>query len=463
MQARDGGPPPAAVNILLLEGTADLAALERRADTLQAVVSADTMIVGLGGPSPSTRRRWWFPPRGNAPECRIPLLAPAEAVALMAARTDLDAIAFLPANELCAAPPWRRLHGDPDAIIPWPVHAQFPDRSCAEPKAAVEGWMMAAGLARRVLGAMPPGPWRLSQIAPRLLSPGSGARWRSAAAEGTLPPQPFEGPSKAVSVLALIPHFGCEDWLEGAIGSLVAQTRPPDAIAVIDDGSAAPPTAACRAYPGVTLLRSGENVGPYRLIQQVIEESEFTAYLFQDADDWSCVDRIELLLAAAAQSGAELVGTQEIRVSCDGMFRPAAYPLDVNRASRRKLAHPLLHPTSLAGGALLRRIGGFSSGLRFGGDTEFLYRAVFDARIVNIPFFSYFRRDRPESLANSGKTGLRSRSRRSLLRTLHRRAASNLKLRNEGYPLDLAPMARRGPIALSHILGPRLPSRCDER
>ena len=38
------------------------------------------------------------------------------------------------------------------------------------------------------------------------------------------------------------------------------------------------------------------------------------------------------------------------------------------------------------------RLNGFATGLRYSGDTEFLYRAVFDGRIRNSPDFSYFHR-----------------------------------------------------------------------
>ena len=52
-----------------------------------------------------------------------------------------------------------------------------------------------------------------------------------------------------------------------------------------------------RRHPGVTLLHAAENVGPYRLVQQVIDDTDYDAYLFQDADDWSAPDRLEQLLA----------------------------------------------------------------------------------------------------------------------------------------------------------------------
>ncbi|MBE9188625.1 glycosyltransferase family 2 protein, partial [Microcoleus sp. LEGE 07076] len=137
-------------------------------------------------------------------------------------------------------------------------------------------------------------------------------------------------------VLAVIPHFGCEHFLRRCLQSLVTQTRPLDGIVVIDDGSESPPVDIVREFPGVTLLASALNVGPYRLIQQVIEQTDYDAYLFQDADDWSSCDRLELLLAAAENHGAKLVGTQELRVFEDDRVLPVVYPLNVSAALAAK-------------------------------------------------------------------------------------------------------------------------------
>jgi glycosyltransferase involved in cell wall biosynthesis len=103
-------------------------------------------------------------------------------------------------------------------------------------------------------------------------------------------------------VVALVPHHACEAWLEHCLASLVAQTRPLDGIVVIDDASAEPPAHIVARFPGVTLLTAASNVGPYRLVQQVIDRTDADAYLFQDADDWSAPDRLERLLLASSRT-----------------------------------------------------------------------------------------------------------------------------------------------------------------
>ena len=257
-------------------------------------------------------------------------------------------------------------------------------------------------------------------------------------------------------VLAVIPHFRCEQFLHRCLQSLVTQTRPLDGIVVIDDGSESPPTDIVREFPGVTLLASALNVGPYRLIQQVIYQTDYDAYLFQDADDWSSSDRLELLLAAAENYGAELVGTQELRVFEDDRLLPVVYPLNVNAALAEKPGHPLLHPTSLVSRNLVLRLGGFATGLRFSGDTEFLLRSQFAATIVNIPDYGYFRRHREGSLTTDRETGLDAPVRLELIQQLRKRAIANTSAVREGKLPDLRPLKTAGAIELNYITGSAL-------
>ena len=262
--------------------------------------------------------------------------------------------------------------------------------------------------------------------------------------------------TRASSVAALVPHFECEEWLGDALETLVAQTRPPDAIFVIDDASASPPTELVACHPGVTLVRAERNVGPYRLVQQVIDDFEFDAYLFQDADDWSSTERLELLLASAEESGAELIGTQEVRVFCEEPEAVAIeWPYDVNaELARRPTAFCLLHPTSLVSGDLVRQLGGFATGLRFSGDAEFLRRAAHVARVVNIPQHCYFRRIRSGSLTTGAATGLDSPERKRVMEALWQRARSNAELVAVGRTPRLEPYATAEPVALEHVAGP---------
>ncbi len=278
------------------------------------------------------------------------------------------------------------------------------------------------------------------------------------------PLAPLDRPSytwpKAPTVLALIPHWRCEAWLPRCLASLHQQTHPLTNIVVIDDASAQPPLEIVQRFENVTLLTALEQVGPYRLIQSVIDATDYHAYLFQDADDWSSGDRLATLLQTARTHGAALVGSQEIRVLEPQLqLQTVGYPLDVNLALAQGPGHPLLHPTSLVTRCLVQQLGGFATGLRFGGDTEFLLRAQWRARIVNSPRYCYFRRKRPDSLTTAVDTGLDSPARQALTQTLKARAIANHQAAQHHHPLDLCPLKTAPPISLRHIWGPTLRMR----
>jgi glycosyltransferase involved in cell wall biosynthesis len=267
--------------------------------------------------------------------------------------------------------------------------------------------------------------------------------------------------AKESRVLALIPHYQCEEWLEDALASLEQQTRPLDAIVVIDDASEHPPLEIVKRHPHVTLLHAERNVGPYRLVQQVIEETDYDAYLFQDADDWSAPDRLEKLLAAGEKTGAELIGTQEIRVFCEEPeVTPIAWPLDVHKQFAAKpTAFPLLHPTSIVTRDLVMALGGFASGLRFSGDAELLRRAQHIAKVVNIEDHCYYRRIRENSLTTASATGLRSPIRQQVMELLWEQARRNAAAAAAGQTPDLSPIRTAPPVRLRQLAGPALSGR----
>jgi glycosyltransferase involved in cell wall biosynthesis len=266
---------------------------------------------------------------------------------------------------------------------------------------------------------------------------------------------------KDCTVLALIPHFECEQYLDDCLAALTAQTRPLDGIVVIDDASREAPLEIVRRYKNVTLMRSDENSGPYRLVQQVINDTDYDAYLFQDADDWSAPDRLEQLLEHAEATGADMIGSQEVRVFCDEPeVVPIQWPLDGNEQFKeRATAFPLLHPTTLVGRQALLAGGGYSMGLRFGGDAEFLRRVHHVARCVNTPRHLYFRRIRQGSLTTAPATAIGTPARKQLMEETFARANANEERVALGQAPDLSPL-RPGPgIKLRRLAGPKLHTR----
>ncbi len=367
-------------------------------------------------------------------------------------------IAYLPETAGPCIPQWETIA--PEGLTALGTTVQYPRNTARVQQRKAGGWACTTGTAMDLLkSTASPEEWSLAQLVNKDIHP---LRCRSFSfptpSGGT-----FEGESgpeitTRSKVLAVIPHYKCEPWLARCLESMVRQTRPPDAVVVVDDGSNQPPLDIVKQFPAVTLLRTRENVGPYRIIQQVIQETAFDAYLFQDADDWSPLDRLQLLLEGAERSRAQLIGSQEMRVMCTSgaphHIQPVCYPLDVNRALEEKAGHALLHPTSLVSRNLVMRAGGFATGLRFGGDTEFLYRAATLGRVVNIPAFGYFRRHRDHSLTTGPSSGLGSPARLELQAQLKEMYRENKQRRLKGLPPRSEPLRKAPPVALDHVYGP---------
>ncbi|MDJ0839292.1 MAG: glycosyltransferase family 2 protein [Acidobacteriota bacterium] len=383
---------------------------------------------------------------------------------------ETERLAFLPA-ELPASPlPWSRL-GD-DSLMPWIAETTFPEAESTPGDFLARGWLAATGLLREPAEKGIDFTWDPLSIAEanrRLNRPVTWLSWRPASGYPKPEPADLEPPLTSSSrIAALVPHYRGEEWLAQCIDALVKQTRPLDAIVVVDDASETPPVEIVKQFPSITLLRSERNSGPYRLVQEVIRRTGFDGYLFQDADDWSAADRLELLLTEAERTGASLIGGQECRMlygedlgpaaelAPNGMILPFGFPIDANAAHQILPSYAVLHATSLLARSLWSRLGGFATGLRFGGDTEFQLRATLVSRVVNIPDYIYYRRVHSASLTGSGETGMVSDARMQVRRRITRQALANTEAKRKGEKPDLTPLETAEPASLHHITGPRL-------
>ena len=377
-------------------------------------------------------------------------------------------VGLLPVGASFSDPRWHELPRNSEFVMAWVPPASLPKHSWqAHPSFTTSthaiGWLASTAFLAKLSGLGPPTGWTLLRLAEAARKASQPLRWLSSPATASADGAAVVIGARPVltrnsSVLALVPHYRCEEWLFDCLASVAAQTHSPEGIVIIDDGSEVPPAEIVRQFPQVTLLAASENGGPFRLMQQVINDTSYDAYLFQDADDWSAQDRLAILLAEAERTGAELVGCQELQILWEeGKDLPVCYPSDVNAAlSEQPPRYPLLLPTSLASRDLVMRLGGFATGLRFGADGEFVRRAAHIARIVNVPRYCYFRRKRAGSLTSAPDTGMQSPARAKLREALLKRAMQNASAVVRGEAPALEPYARAGPMQLTHILGPKL-------
>ena len=118
---------------------------------------------------------------------------------------------------------------------------------------------------------------------------------------------PLEAGETASSVGVVIVNFNAEGFLLDAVGSIAAQTRPPERVVVIDNGSSDESEAAITAsYPGVTLIRLDENIGfaaANNIGIAMLDDCELVALLNPDATadpEWLAT------LVAAAEEHPEM-------------------------------------------------------------------------------------------------------------------------------------------------------------
>lgn len=168
----------------------------------------------------------------------------------------------------------------------------------------------------------------------------------------------------------VIPSFNAERTIAETLDSVRRQTRPPDTIIVVDDGST-DTTAATAAACGARVIRQS-NAGPASAMNTGVGASEADLVAFLDADDLWCDSKLQLqasLLGAAGQPPDAALGLYECFIC------PA---LDAETASRFRL--PPVGPAWLSGALLVRRavldtVGPFDIGLRVGHMIDWFDRA----------------------------------------------------------------------------------------
>jgi glycosyltransferase involved in cell wall biosynthesis len=98
-------------------------------------------------------------------------------------------------------------------------------------------------------------------------------------------------------VSVVIPVFNGERYLGEAIESVLGQTRPPDEVVVIDDGSTDASAAVARGFDEVR-CRSQTNAGQSAALNRGVSETRGRFLAFLDADDVWVPEKLALQLEA---------------------------------------------------------------------------------------------------------------------------------------------------------------------
>ena len=131
-------------------------------------------------------------------------------------------------------------------------------------------------------------------------------------------------------VACLINHFNYGPFIGEAVASVLAQTRVPDEIVIIDDGSKEPHLSAvreaARLSPKITLIEKA-NGGQASCFEAGVQQSTGEVVFFLDADDrWrpKYVETVLTLLGKRPDVG--FVAANHAELFADGTTREQAFP-----------------------------------------------------------------------------------------------------------------------------------------
>jgi glycosyltransferase involved in cell wall biosynthesis len=202
-------------------------------------------------------------------------------------------------------------------------------------------------------------------------------------------------------VAVVIPVFGVGALLDRTLASVKGQTRPPDEIIVVDDGSADEETLAAlrrAGESGVTVLRQ-QNQGPGAARNAGIRASRSGCIVPLDGDDILSPSFLEEASAAWFRAGERSIVTALVSwfVSEPGAPHGAWFPWGMDRdvLPYRNVASTV---TALIPRALLEELGGYDPELEAYEDWDLYCRlALAGVEVRVLPRFSFHYRQRPGS------------------------------------------------------------------
>lgn len=180
------------------------------------------------------------------------------------------------------------------------------------------------------------------------------------------------GDTTRATVCAILPVHNGSSFLEDALVSIRDQTRPPDEILVVDDGSTDGSCELARAFdPRVRCVRTPEPRGPAAARNLGLSLTTADIVAFLDADDRWCADKLSRQLERLALEPACAMVLGRTQLLCR---RPTA------DGRRDWTVLPQARLFLNLGCGLFRRsafeaLGMFDTGLRYAEDHDWITRA----------------------------------------------------------------------------------------
>ena len=125
--------------------------------------------------------------------------------------------------------------------------------------------------------------------------------------------------SQSLKVAAAIPCYDAANTIGNCVSSLNSQTRPPDEIIVVDDGST-DGSGVLAAYAGAEVISPGRNVGLSAARNLLWQHTDADVIVFVDADTVAHEDLIERLLAHYDSEEVAGVGGQAVEARVQNTY-----------------------------------------------------------------------------------------------------------------------------------------------
>ena len=192
----------------------------------------------------------------------------------------------------------------------------------------------------------------------------------------------------------IIPNYNRAALIGETLANVFAQTRPPDEVIVVDDGSTDDSIAAIERFGArVTLIRQ-ENRGPGPARNRGLAAARGDLIQFMDSDDLWSLDKLEAQERALATSGADFAYSPWLQARLeDGLARHAdpviqQHPLPPSRSAMAWYLRGwvIVFQCCLFRRSVLEAAGPYREDLMPSEDSELLFRILkTGARPVHVP------------------------------------------------------------------------------
>jgi len=188
----------------------------------------------------------------------------------------------------------------------------------------------------------------------------------------------------SISVSVIIPCYNYGHLLADAIGSVLAQTRPPDEVIVVDDGSTDKTTEVAASYGNRVQYIRQERSGPGAARNAGIRAARGELLAFLDADDWWLPHRLSSQVPIISAND-EIAMVHSAFLGYHGpdvqspVYRFSQEDCDVHVLKRSCRVGTL---TVLIRKEIVDELGGFDTRLRRCQDWDLWIRVARDHRIV---------------------------------------------------------------------------------